>query len=118
MNEKSATSEVLQGVPTLALLPARPFGFKVSKDKYMYKVPNKGKFSELDTEFFAEDDSEFEIVSEDNVNISVVAKLLFATKQYPDLEPHQMFCPINFKLEGPDLLIYGQIVTVAGVDDE
>lgn len=118
MNIKEDVNETLQGIPTLALIPANKFSFTVSADKYMYKVPNKGKFNEIDEEFFAEDDSEYEIYSEGNVNISIMTKVLFATHQYPDLEPNQLFCPINFALEGEDLVMYGQIVTMLGVVNE
>jgi hypothetical protein len=118
MNKQEELTETLQGLPTLALLPAKQFSFTVSSDRYMFKMPNKGKFSDIDSEFFAEDDSEFEIYSEGNVNISIVTKLLFATRQYPDMEPNQLFCPINFKLDGDDVVMYGQIVTMVGVEDD
>lgn len=118
MNKQEESTETVKGVPTLAFLPARPFSFKVSSDTYMFRLPNKGKFSELDKEFFAEDDSEFEIYSEGIVNISIISKILFATRQYPDLESNQLFCPINFKLDGENIVIYGQVVTMKGVDDD
>lgn len=118
MNKQEELNETLQGIPTLALLPAKQFSFTVSTDKYMFKVPNKGKFSEIDPEFFIDDDSEYEIYSEGNVNISIMTKVLFATHQYPELAPNQLFCPINFALEGDDLVMYGQIVSMLGAEDE
>ncbi len=117
MNKQEELAEVLNGIPSMALLPAKQFSFKVSTDRYMFKFPNKGKFSDIDSEFFAEDETEFEVYTEGNVNVSVITKLLFATKQYPELEPNQLFCPINFKIEDNEVTMYGQVVTMLGVND-
>jgi hypothetical protein len=117
MNNQEESAEVFQGIPSMALLPSQQFKFNVSKDRYMFKFPNKGTFKELDPEFFAEDDSDYEIMEEGVANISIVTKVLFATKQYPDLEPNQLFCPINFVLEGDDVTMYGQVVTMLGEND-
>ena len=118
MNKQEELAEVLQGMPSMALLPAKQFAFNVSADRYMFKFPNKGKFSDIDSEFFGGDASEFEVCSEGNVNISIVTKLLFATKQYPELEPNQLFCPINFTVEEDEVTMYGQVVTMLGVNDD
>lgn len=118
MNKQEDLTGTLQGLPTLALLPARQFTFSVSEDTFMFKMPNKGKFSEVDTEFFAEDPGEFEIFSEGNVNISILTKVLFATRQYPDMADNQLFCPINFKLDGEEVVIYGQLVTLKDTSNE
>lgn len=111
-------TEVFTGMPTLALLPAKQFKFNVSKKTFTLKVPNSGRFVDIDAEFFKEDSGSFEIYSEGNVNISILTKVLFATKQYPDLKGNQIFCPINFKLDGKDILVYGQVVSMVGVSDE
>ncbi len=114
---KEAVNDILLGIPTLALLPAKQFKFKVSDDKYMFKIPNKGLYKEIDSEFFADDEATFEVYSDNIVNISVITKILFATRQYPALEDNQLFCPINFSLDGEEVKIYGQVVTMLGADD-
>ena len=95
-NEKIGWSEetTLVGIPTMALLPPKNFYFKVLNDKHKLSIPKTGKFYDLDKDFFDKEEGSFEIVNAECVNISLITKVLFGTKKYPDLKPNQLFCPI------------------------
>lgn len=100
----------LVGIPTMALLPARNFYFKVLNDKYKLTIPKSGDFYKLDKEFFDEDSGLFEIIGKESVNISTITKVLFGTKSYPDLKHNQLFCPISMVVNGDNVDIFGQVV--------
>ncbi len=110
---ENGTTDVI-GVPTLALLPPKNFKFKVADEIHKLVVPSKGKYIDIDPEFFSDDDGDFVIHEKGVFNISVITKVLFAARKYPLLEDNQLFCPINFKMLNGEVEIYGQVVTMAG----
>ena len=100
----------LVGIPTMALLPPKNFYFKVLKDKHRLTIPKSGTFYDLDKEFFDEESGSFDIMGEDHVNISLITKVLFGIKKYPDLAANQLFCPITLVINKATVDIFGQVV--------
>ena len=104
--------ESMLGIPTMGLVKARNYEFKISNDTFMMKVPTSGTYVDLDSEFFTEKDGSFEIYSGNDFNVATLSKVLFATKSYPDLKDNQLFCPLKFTLENDMVIIYGQVVQI------
>ena len=102
----------LVGIPTMGLLPAKSFYFKVSESKFKIVLPRKGKFTDIDADAYSEDDGEFIIVSDDNnaINLATITRVLFATKKYPNINKNQLFCPASLVVNGDTVEIYGQVV--------
>ena len=99
------------GTPTIALLPARNYYFKVY-GKHKITIPRKGIYHELDPNFFSEADGEFNLLDEKNavMYLPAISKILFATAQYPDLKDGELFAPIALKFNKDTVDIYGQII--------
>lgn len=103
--------EFQQGTPTMILLPARQYKFKVSKKEYKITIPRKGLYSDLDSKFFSEKDGEFMLLNSKNniLYLPAISKVLLATGKYPDLETHQFFAPIALVFKSDSVEIIGQI---------
>lgn len=99
------------GTPTIALLPARNYYFKVY-GKHKITIPRKGTYHELAPDFFSESDGEFNLLDEKNavMYLPALSKILFATAQYPDLKDGELFAPIALKFNADTVDIYGQII--------
>lgn len=112
MDEYSMSfGEVNVGMPSIGFLPVRQYTFKVSTDSYKLTLPNKGTFKELDPEFFKDiQDESFEIFQDNVLQLSMLTKVLFAAKQYPELQASQVFCPISIELAGDVVNVFGQVV--------
>lgn len=111
------SNEVCIGAPTMGLLPARNRKFTLSEVASV-EVPIKGKFSDLDSEYFKNNDTEFSLYDNGILNVSSISKILFSAGKYPALEPTQMFCPISFVISDKTILIIGQVVTFLTEDEE
>ena len=113
-NSISGTSSIHVGIPTMALLPPRNYKFEVYEERYKLKIPLSGTFKELDPDFFKDDNTSFELVKNEGklINISLLTKILFAAKMYPDLQDNQLFCPIAFNFTDNFLEIIGQLMTI------
>ncbi len=115
MNEQDVTQEdIMYAMPTLAMLPANNYKIHIGDSTYSVKVPCKGTYLELDSEFFSELDGDFIIYDNNTLNISTITKVLFGLKSYPELADNQLFCPISFVIAEDTITITGKIVTMLG----
>jgi len=107
-------SEEIEGVPTMGLVQAKNYKFKVSKDIFMITVPMQGSYHALDPEFFNEASGDFVVFDGKDLNVATLSKVLFATRSYPNLEDNQLFCPLKFSIAEDNIVIYGQVVQIGG----
>jgi hypothetical protein len=98
-------SEILNGVPSSVLLPARPYTWKRVKGPIALKIPIRGKyeemFPELEKEVSTSPKGDFDCFLEmqkENgsgtvqvLDYSKIIFLLFLSKQYLDLSDSQVF---------------------------
>ena len=104
--------DVTVGTPTMVLLPANNYLFKVFKEEHKITIPRKGVYTEIDPELYNEKDGEFMILDEKSkiMYIPSISKVLFATKKYPDLKPNQLFAPIGIIFKKKTVDIIGQVI--------
>lgn len=104
--------DVHMGTPTMVLLPAANYLFKVLKSEYKITLPRKGVYEELDHEAYSEKDGEFSLFDSKNnvMYMPAISKVLFATKQYPELNSNQLFAPIALVFRRDEVDVIGQIV--------
>lgn len=102
------------GTPSLALLPAKNYYFKVY-GRYKITIPRKGDYHSIDPDFFAKEDGEFNLLDTKNavMYLPAISKVLFATKQYPDLASDELFAPIAIKFNDDTVDIYGQVIRMS-----
>jgi len=100
------------GILSMLMLPARNNTFLTEAKKYYtITIPRKGKYIDIDPEFFSESDGSFDILNDENILfLPSITKVLFAGKQYPDLADNQVFVPLTLKFREELLDIMGQIV--------
>jgi hypothetical protein len=104
------------GTPTLMLLPARNYKFKVSDQEYTVVIPRKGKYVDLNSELFTEEDGEFDLMQYskkgrcNTIYLPSLSKILFATSQYPDLKDTQAFTPIALVVKKDEVEIIGNLI--------
>ena len=100
------------GTPTMVMLPAGNYYFKVLDDKHKITITRAGLYHELDPEFFAEEDGEFNLYDADKsiMYLPSVTKVLFAEKKYPDLKHNQLFAPIALVFNEETVDILGQVL--------
>jgi len=111
-------SDKVLGTPTMMLLPARTYAFTISDQEYSIKIPRRGKYKDLDPDFFKEEDGEFnlfaELENEDSVEkvlyLPSISKVLFATSKYPDLQNDEAFIPTAFLIKKDEVEILGHVV--------
>lgn len=111
--------DVHVGTPTLALLPATNYVFKVHKKEYKITVPREGKYCEIDPDMFEEEDGEFMLLDEKSkvMYIPAISKVLFAVNKYPKLKTNQLFAPLAFVFKKDEVDIIGQIVEMLDPSD-
>lgn len=104
--------DVHMGTPTIALLPAANYLFKVHKKEHKVTIPRRGVYEKLDPKAYNKDDGEFSLFDKKNsvLYMPAISKILFATKQYPDLKSNQLFAPIALVFRNDEVDIIGQIV--------
>ena len=119
MTKKKETKSEFQdvvGTPTLMLLPARNYKFKVYDQDYSVTVPRKGKYVDLDSEMFTEEDGDFNIMQYSRkdkaqvVYLPDLSRVMFATSQYPDLKDTQAFTPIALVIKKDTVDIVGNVI--------
>jgi len=115
MNEENISKSEdidIVGIPTMALMPSKNYHFKVLADKYKITLNKKGKYIDLDKDFFSEKDGNYAIVDDDNkiFNIASLTKILFGARKYPSLKGNQLFCPISLVVNEDTVDIFGQVV--------
>jgi len=104
------------GTPTMMLLPARNYTFKVFEQDHSIIIPRKGKYKDFDDKLFTEEDGEFNImdyVSKETGNVLFVpslSKVLFATAKYPELQDDQAFIPVAILIRDEEVEIIGNII--------
>jgi hypothetical protein len=109
------TEENVQyGTPSMLLLPSANYKFTVTDDTYRIVIPRKGKYFDLDPDFFSEEDGEFNLYDEKTKSLYMpsISKVLYATKKYPDLEANQLFAPTIIKCKKDKVEIYGQVINM------
>jgi len=98
------------GTPSMVLLPARNYKFKVLKDQYKISIPKRGDYNNIDPEFFDKKSGIFDLLNNDILYLPSISKVLFATKKYPDLKTNQLFAPISIKFNDNSVDIFGQLL--------
>jgi len=104
------------GVPTMMMLPSRNYKFRVYTEDYIITIPRRGKYSDLDAEFFSEDDGKFSFLRQSKkeggqvIYLPSLSKILFATKQYPKLKDNQAFVPNTLIVKKDEVNIIGRII--------
>lgn len=100
------------GTPTMVMLPAGNYYFKVLEGKHKITITRAGLYHELDPEFFKEEDGAFNLYDAEKsiMYLPSVTKVLFAEKKYPDLRPNQLFAPIALVFNEETVDILGQVV--------
>ena len=108
---------VTGGVPTLMLLPPRPYKFIVYGKKHKLTIPRRGKYVDLDAEFFTEEDGEFDILKESDkagvtgvVDIPALSSMLFAVAKYPNVGKDQAFTPRWLVVKENEVDIIGHVI--------
>lgn len=122
MDETAVVFKKVMGTPTMMLLPARNYSFKVYDEEYSIIIPRKGAYKDLDEEFFKEEDGEFNIlarVEDENgevLFIPSISKVMFASGKYPSLENNQAFVPIAMIFREDEVELVGQIIQMVKED--
>lgn len=103
------------GTPSLVMLPARNYYYKVVKEQHFIVIPRKGIYSELvgeDSKELFEVEGAFNIYDENSkiLYLPSITKVLFATKQYPDLPQNHLFIPVFLVFSDEDVTVVGQVV--------
>ena len=105
------TEKLMKGTPPIAFLPAKNYIFKITEEYYVIELPRHGSYIDLDPEFFTEEDGSFDILGENGILYTPsLTKVLFATKQYPNLKFNQFFVPVTIKFNEDKVILVGQIV--------
>lgn len=112
MSEKMEIEAEVTGTPSMVLLPARNFKFKVYKQEHTITIPRSGKYVDIDPTFYSEKDGEFCLLDEESsiMYLPAISKALFAAKKYPSLESNQLFAPIALVFDKDTVDVVGQIV--------
>lgn len=104
--------EIQYGMPTITLLPPKNYCFKVYKQEHKITVPRKGSYHKIDPDQYSEEEGEFKLFDEKSkvMYMPAITKVLFATKQYPDLGSNQVFAPIALVFRKNEVDIIGQVL--------
>jgi len=114
--EPKITFNDVVGTPTVMMLPARNYKFRVSTQEYKITVPRQGKYVDLDSEAYTEEDGEFNLMQYSKkdgshvVYLPSLTKVLFATSQYPDIKDTQAFTPIALIIKKDVVEIVGNLI--------
>ena len=110
------------GTPTTMMLPARNYKFRVYSNEFNITIPRKGKYVDLDSEMFTEEDGEFNLMQYSRkdkaqvVYLPDLSRVLFATSQYPDLKDTQAFTPVALVVKKDTVEIVGTIIEMTEED--
>jgi hypothetical protein len=111
------------GVPTMMMLPSRNYKFRVYMKDYIVTIPRRGKYMDLDEDIFSEEDGKFSVLRQSKkeggqiVYLPSLSKILFATKQYPDLTDAQAFVPNTLVVKKDTVDIIGRIIEMIKEDE-
>jgi len=100
------------GTPSMGLLPAKNYPFKVLNDHHLIEIPRSGTYHELAPTFFSKDDGEFNLFDNKSkvMYLPAISKVLFAVAKYPDLSTNQIFVPVTMKFKKDTVEIIGQVI--------
>ena len=104
------------GTPTVMLLPARNYKFKVYDQEYSVTIPRKGKYVDLDNEMFTEEDGDFNVMRYSRkekaqiVYLPDLSRVMFAMSKYPNLKDTQAFTPIALVIRKDEVEIIGNLI--------
>jgi len=117
MDKKINDFEV--GTPSLAFLPARHYPFIVVKKEHKITIPRKGKYVDLDKDFFSEEDGQFNILDNRKKTLFLpsIQKVMLATKQYPDLPPNHLYVPVALIFNKDNVDIIGQVIRMLNINE-
>jgi len=122
INEAEVQFSKAIGTPTAVLLPARNYKFKVFQGDFTITIPRKGKYVDLESTMFSEEDGEFNFMSYDNskkqhtIYMPALSKILFAVSQYPHMEDNQAFTPIALVIKKDTVDIVGNLIEMIDKD--
>ena len=104
--------KIIQGTPSMVLLPARNYVFRVSNENYVIEIPRKGAYTEVAPEIFNKADGEFNIYDDQSgiLYMPSITKVLFAASKYPDLKSTELFVPYVIKFTEDTVTIVGSVV--------
>lgn len=113
------------GTPTMVLLPARNYCFKVVSEEHKIVIPREGDYNKLAPEVFSKEAGSFFIMDEESKTLYMpaISKVLFATSKYPDLKSNQLFAPMAVVFNEKDVEVIGIVIEMllpnqAGNNDE
>ena len=116
--EKNEVTEVV-GTPTMMLLPARNYKFKVHTKNYTITIPKKGSYVDFDNELFSEEDGNFDIMvssgQKKTLLVPEISRVLFAASTYPDLKDNQAFTPLAVIVTKDKVSIMGNIIEMVDI---
>lgn len=98
------------GTPTMMLLPARNYKFRVYSKDHTIIIPRRGVYKDLDEKAYTEEDGEFDLLKDDILYMPSISKVLFATSQYPNLKDNQAFIPVAIVVEKDQIQIIGNVI--------
>ena len=106
--------ELQVGTPSMVLMPARNYRFKVSSKTYIITIPRKGEYHDIEPDLFGKEDCEFELFNAHKkiMYLPAISKVLFAANKYPALEENQLFAPISLVFKKDTVEISGQIINM------
>lgn len=109
----------VKGILSMLMPPAKDSVFLTETKKYYtITIPRKGKYVDIDPDFFSEKDGSFDILNdEDTIFLPAITKVLFAKKQYPDLADNQVFVPLVLEFKEETLKIVGQVVDLISKEE-
>lgn len=107
------------GLLSMVLLPYNRNVFVEDKNMYLITIPRKGEYKDIDSDNFDESAGSFDILNNKNaIFLPSIVKVLFATKQYPDLKENQLFVPIVLEIKETEVDIVGQIIELVSDEEE
>lgn len=118
-----AQPSVQVGTPTMVLLPARNYYFKILEGQHVITIPREGSYHNIDKDYFAKEDGEYCLLDAEKsiMYLPAITKVLFATKKYPELAANQLFAPIALRFNEATVDILGHVLEMLSppnTDDE
>lgn len=101
---------IVQGTPSMVMLPASNYSFKVEENELVIEIPKSGSYAELAPDIFGKESGEFNLMDKDVLYLPSLSKILFATNKYPDLGPNQFFAPYLLVFGDDTVTIVGQVI--------
>lgn len=114
VTEELGEGETFVGTPTMVLLPARNYYFRVLNTKFSITIPREGTYYDLDPKFYTAADKGFLVLDADAkaLDVTSISKVLFGVHKYPDLAPNQLFAPALLRFKEKEVEIIGQLIEI------